>query len=243
MTTPPTHEGFALLRTFQQLFEGRLYKHRDSSLGDLVACQLYEDLIRLGKSSLLTSRVQAKQRVVNLANKTVGKTARRGDGTLGELVPTAVALTEKGFRVARGPVATMEIGTETKILAKAMIKQIDRVIGDLNRQVEEFRRHGGSPICVGIVGVNSAAAYTSYEGERSWPTDGKKHKHPVQEAADAEDRLLRLAKPNFDEFQLLRFRATNVAPFPFTWVNAKETQAEYASILVRLSREYDRRFA
>src|SRR5437667_4046459 len=71
-----------------------------------------------------------------------------------------------------------------------MIKQIDRVIGDLVRQVEEFRKTGGQPICIGFVGVNSAAGYTSYEGEREWPTDGKKHKHPVQEAAEAERHRL-----------------------------------------------------
>lgn len=153
---------YALLRTFQELFDGRKYKHRDSSLGDLVASQLYEDLVALDKSERLTSRVQHHERVVNLANKPTGRIARRGDGTFGELVPAAVAISEKGFLVSRGPVANIEIGTETKILAKAMIKQIDRVIGDLIRQVEEFRSTGGNPICVGIAGINRAPAYTSY---------------------------------------------------------------------------------
>ena len=60
---------FALLRTFRQLFEGTRYKHRDSSLGDLVASQLYEDLVALNKSSKLTARVQSHERVVNLANR------------------------------------------------------------------------------------------------------------------------------------------------------------------------------
>ena len=91
------------------------------------------------------------------------------------------------------------------VSAKAMIKQIDRVIGDLVRQVEEFRKTGGQPICIGFVGVNSAAGYTSYEGEREWPTDGRKHKHPVQEAAEAERRLASRAASAFDEFQILRF--------------------------------------
>ena len=57
------------------------------------------------------------------------------------------AIADEGFSVARGPVATIEIGVETKILAKAMIKQIDRVIGDLIRQTEEFKRRGGRAIC------------------------------------------------------------------------------------------------
>ena len=138
--------------------------------------------------------------------------------------------------------ANIEIGAETKILAKAMIKQIDRVIGDLIRQVEEFRKTGGQPICVGIVGVNFASTYTSYEGDREYPTDGKKHQHPVQEAVDAESRVITQAAPSFDEFQILRFKATNVAPFPFDWVNHEQTAKEYSALLVRLSREYDRRF-
>ena len=65
--------------------------------------------------------------------------------------------------------AADRIRAETKILAKAMIKQIDRVIGDLLRQIEEFRRHGENPICLAIVGVNFAQRYTSFEGKREWP--------------------------------------------------------------------------
>jgi hypothetical protein len=235
-------ESFALLTTFRSLFDGTQYKHRDSSLGDLVASQLYEDLVNLGKSDKLGNRVKAHERVVNLANKTVGRPSRRGDGTFGELVPTAIAITEAGLCVARGEVANIEIGAETKILAKAMIKQIDRVIGDLARQVEEFRKTGGNPICVGIVGLNFAPNYTSYEGAREWPTDGRKHKHPVQEATEAENRLRNRAASSFDEFQILRFRATNVFPFPFEWLDYDQTAKEYGALLVRVSREYDRRF-
>jgi len=153
-----------------------------------------------------------------------------------------VAITEAGLLVARGDVANIEIGAETKILAKAMIKQIDRVIGDLIRQVDEFRKTGGHPICVGLVGVNFAPNYTGYEGKTLWPTDGKKHKHPVQEAEGAGRRLLSRAAPSFDEFQILRFRATNVAPFPFEWEDYDQTAKEYSALLLRVSREYDRRF-
>jgi hypothetical protein len=235
--------GEWLLDAFRGLFEGQKYKHRDSSLGDFVASKLYEDLVGLGKSEKLLQRVQKHERVVNLANKPIGRISRRGDGTFGELVPAAVAITEKGWLVARGPVANIEIGTETKILAKAMIKQIDRVIGDLKRQVEEFRKTGGNPICVGIAGVNYAESYTSYEGEKEWPTDGKKHKHPAQEAPEAERRILQIAAPAFDEFLVLRFRATNVEPFPFGWVDHLKTRHEYSALLLRVSREYDKRFA
>ena len=141
-----SEEKYALLRTFRSLFEGQRYRHRDASLGDLVASQLYEDLVALNKSTKLLDRVQRHERVVNLRDILIGKPSRRGDGTFGELVPAAIAVTEQGLLVARGPVATIEIGAETKILAKAMIKQIDRVIGDLVKQVTHFRTGGGNPI-------------------------------------------------------------------------------------------------
>src|SRR5881392_739283 len=102
-----SQSDFHLLRTFRGIFEGSLYKHRDSSLGDLVASQLYEDLV---------------------------------------------------------------------------------------------------------------------------------------EAAEAERRLISRAAEKFDEFQTLRFRATNVAPFPFEWEDLERTSKEYGALLIRVSREYDRRF-
>src|SRR5437867_2362964 len=142
--------------------------------------------------------------------------------------------------VARGPVATIEIGAETKILAKAMIKQIDRVINDLVNQVNQFKRGGGNPICVAFVGINFAERYVSFEGKKKWPTDGKKYKHPIQEAAQAEQRLKDRVQSPFNEFQILQFRAK---PFPFEWVDLAKTEMEYSSVLTRISREYDRRFA
>jgi len=180
--------------------------------------------------------------VINQRNTTVGKPARRGDGTFGELVPGVVAISNGGFQVSFGPLANIEIGAEVKILAKAMIKQIDRVASDLRNQVQEFKKRGGNPICVGLVGLNFAPHCTSYEGTGKFPTDGKKHKHPIQEAAEAERRLELYAKPHFDEFLFLRFAATNVRPFPFAWVNFETTKLEYSALLTRLSREYDVRF-
>ena len=98
------------------------------------------------------------------------------------------------------------------------------------------------PLTASARQVNCAPTYTSYEGEREWPTDGKKHKHPIQEAAEAECRLISRAAEKFDEFQILRFRATNVAPFPFEWIDLTRTSKEYGALLIRVSREYDRRF-
>jgi hypothetical protein len=231
-----------LLDTFRQLFEGTKYLHRKSNLGDLVAVEFYEDLLAVGKSTKLPTRIAAHDRVINLKNITIGKTARRGDGTLGELVPSAVAIVEKDFVVARGPTANIEIGVEAKILAKAMIKQIDRVIGDLQRQVMMFKKHGGNPICIGFVGVNWSDSYTSYEGRRRFPTDGKRYKHPLQEAADAEARLRKDALPVFDEFLILNFTATNIRPYPFAWKDYGALQLEYNALLTRVGREYDLRF-
>jgi hypothetical protein len=55
------HASFFLLRTFRELFEGTQYKHRNSSLGDLVASQLYEDLVSLNKSPALARRVKTRK--------------------------------------------------------------------------------------------------------------------------------------------------------------------------------------
>jgi hypothetical protein len=235
-------DEYGVLKTFRSLFNGTQYLHRDSSLGDWVASYLYEDLYKLGKSEKLNKRIAAGSRVLNTQNRTVGIARRRGDGTFGELVPSATPIREPKLGVARGPVATIEIGVETKILAKAMIKQIDRVIGDLVRQTEEFKKRGGNPICVGLVGVNFSEVYTSFEGQRAFLTDGRKYKHPIQEARDAISRLEQRARSSFDEFLILRFVATNTPPYPFSWVDEAQVVLEYSALLTRVSREYDRRF-
>jgi hypothetical protein len=162
------------------------YLHRNSSLGDSVAWCSPEDLYALHKSTKLNARIEEKQRVLNVANRLRGIRARRGDATFGEIIPQAVAIDIPGFVVARGPVATVEIGSEVKILAKAMIKQIDRVMTDLPNQKREFGKAGGNPITVGIVGINRADRYVSYERNVAWPTGVPGHKHPIQEAAEAE---------------------------------------------------------
>lgn len=234
--------AYKLLEEFRKLFEGAKYNHRNSTLGDHVASFLFEDLYDLGRSPKFLAVVSSRDRVLNRKNVAVGKQARRGDGTFGVKVPQIVAVTITDHTVALGEVATIEIGAEVKILAKAMIKQIDRVCTDILNQVAEFKKHGGKPICVGIVGINSAKAYTSYEGNKRWPTDGKKHKHPAQEADEAEKRLMSRVQPHFDEFVTLRFRASNTRPYDFAWVNKAQTEKEYAAALVRISREYEARF-
>ena len=246
--------NYRLLDEFRGLFEGKRYQHRDSSRGDWVAYHLYEDLFTINKSHLLVDRIQSHEHVLAVTNKRQGVTARRGDGTFGELVPGVVPSVAPGFLVARGPIANVEIGAEAKILAKAMIKQIDRVITDLTGQVAQFRRGAGTPICVGIVGVNQSPVYTSYEGRVTCPrcgevfalerlTDGKKYLHPIQEAVAAESHLVARVRPAFDEFLVLRFRSTNQAPYPFEWVDYDTTFRDYGAILTRVSRTYDTRFS
>ena len=123
-----------------------------------------------------------------------------------------------------------------------MLKQIDRVISDLNRQVEHFRQGGDDPISVGVVGVNhTLAPYTSYEGSRSYTTDGQSEKHPGQEAPQAKARLLQEVAPTFDEFLLLEFVATNSPPYPFSWLDERGTELDYGAALTRISREVERR--
>jgi hypothetical protein len=233
---------YRLLTEFENLFAGKIYRHRSSTQGDFVAMHLYEDLVDLNRSSKVVGRVQTRDCVISTRNLRQGIKARRGDGTFGEAVPGTPVITDPGYHVARGNVATVEIGAEMKILAKAMIKQIDRVSGDLQKQVPQFKRGAGNPICVALVGINHAPYAIGYEGDRATRTDGKANRHPVQEAADAAQRLMRDVAPLYDEFILLHYMATNDAPYPFSWVNLEKTEADYGAALVRISREYDRRF-
>jgi hypothetical protein len=205
---------------------------------------LYEDLIAIDRSSKLTDAVMnRKERVLNVQNRRRGVAARRGDGTFGEIIPGETAIIDAGYLVAREPIATVEIGIEVKVLAKAMIKQIDRVINDLRNQVAQFKRGGGNPICVAIVGINQADHTIGYEGDRPFPTTGKDgFLHPCQEAPAAERRLRVEAAPEFDEFLLLRFKATNAPPYAFEWADYNDTRLDYAAALSRISARYQQRF-
>ncbi|MGH8501973.1 MAG: hypothetical protein ACREVE_05770 [Gammaproteobacteria bacterium] len=92
---------------------------------------------------------------------------------------------------------------------------------------EEIHRLKRAPYC------------TSYEGDRAFRTDGKRYKHPIDEAQDAEARLLQLASPAFDEFLVLRFEALNEPPFTFSWTNERATLLDYGAILARASQQYE----
>lgn len=201
---------------------------------------LFEDLHAIDRSPRYQDRVESGRSVLNTMNKRHGIKARRGDGSFGEIVPGVDPKRDEGFVVGRGPIATIEIGIEVKILAKAMIKQIDRVVSDLGKQVSHFKSRGGTPITVGIAGINWADHYTSIEKTTLWPTDGKEYKHPIQEAADAERHLRERAAPEFDEFILLHFVATNEEPFSFAWKDEKRTSMDYGAALARISARYEK---
>lgn len=234
--------SYLLLQAFEGIFSGVKYRHRDSSNGDWVAVHLTEDLFELNRSPKFVGRVSAGLSVQNLANKRRGIASRRGDGTLGEIIPGTNASIDPNFKVKRGSIATIEIGVEVKILHKAMIKQIDRVIGDLCKQVQQFRAHGSRPISVAVVGINHAPYTVGYEGQRPYRTGPGVGPHPVAEASEAEKRLLSQANSAFDEFVVLRYSATNEPPYPFAWIDKNSTELDYAAALTRISNEFERRF-
>jgi hypothetical protein len=233
---------YKLLTCFESLFRGQPYLHRNSTLGDQVASYFYEDLHEIKRSAHFNEHVDSGRWVVNARNNAQGIQSRRGDGTFGELVPSQGSSPAQNYAVQRGPVTSVEIGVEVKILHKAMIKQIDRVIGDLRKQVGEFKQSNPDAISLAIVGINHAAYTVGYEGLRLYKTDGRANRHPISEAADAENRILAKARPSYDELLILRYIATNETPFDFAWLDVKDTEANYSAAMLRIARHYDSRF-
>jgi hypothetical protein len=234
--------NYKLLAAFESLFAGVKYLHRNSTHGDHVASFLVDDLHALGRSRKLVQAVDSGDLVLNVRNKTVGRSHRRGDGTFGTAIPGVPGVSVGIYNAQLGEVANIQIGAEVKILAKAMIKQLDRVGTDMENQAAEFRRHGNAPICIGVVAVNYAPVYRSFEGDKEWITDGRRYKHPIQEATEAERRLLTRVRDKFDELIGLRFVATNMDPLAFRWLDEMSTHKEYGAALVRLSALYDKRY-
>jgi hypothetical protein len=235
--------AYRLLTEFERLFEGRVYNHRVSTHGDWVAIHLYEDLYDLGRSQTFRKRVDARTRVITSANRAQGTRSRRGDGTFGEIVPNEQPIIDPGYRVARARTATIEIGLEVKIVAKAMMKQIDRVCSDLRNQHAVFRRIDDRCITVGLVGINHAPEYVSYEGSRRFATTGTHgFVHPAREASAAALALQDEVANTFDYFLILRFTATNSPPYLFQGVDPTGLARDYGAMLVRISKSYDERF-
>jgi hypothetical protein len=227
---------------FKRAFEGVIYRHRDNSIGNKIVEYLYEDL-HAHAGPKLSERIEGHSRVLNPKNESPGIRARHGDGSFGVIVPGFEPIIEEGYRVARGPTATVEIGTEIKIIAKAMSKNIGRTMSVLRDQAKDFKNKSPDAITVGIVGVNHAPEYVSYEGERSYATTGKGDaRHPIQEAPATVERLHRDVESAFDEFLVIRFSATNISPYPFAWVDERATRQQYGAMVARVLSEYERRF-
>ncbi len=233
---------YKALDDFRDLFLGGVYRHRLSTNGDRVAHGLYEDLLNIGRSKKFVSGVTVGSRVVNAANRATGIKARRGDGSFGERLPHVTPQMLPGHAVKRGPIANIEVGVETKILATAIGKQIQERISSLIEQAQAFRRKNSDCICVALVGINYAPHYVAYEGERTTETDGAKYPHPIQQAAKAEAKVRLELKDVFEEVVVLPFIATNKEPFEFDWVNLSAVANEYSAALIRISKEYERRF-
>ena len=107
----------------------------------------------------------------------------------------------------------------------------------------QFRHRGGNPICVAVVGINQAESTVGYEGDRPFPATGKHgFLHPFQEAPEAERRLRAAAAPDFDEFLILPFKATNEPPYQFEWAGDNGTRLDYAAALSRISARCQQRF-
>lgn len=229
-----------ILEEFQRLFKDRRYLHRRSGQGDLVARMFYEDLYALNRSKTFQECVDERHCVVNTSNTVTGKKSRRGDGLFGEALPGSTPELQPGCNVAVGPTANIQVGAEVKIFGKAMVKQIDRVINDLRHQASVFRETNPSAIAIGIVGVNHAEKYVSYEGDRPYPAEGREA--PAREAPRIIERLKNEAKPLYDEFLILPFQATNTDSYPFAWINLPSTEQETNAALLRTLRLYEARF-
>jgi hypothetical protein len=64
---------------------------------------LYEDLIMINRSPKLVDAVMnRRERVLNVQNKRRGVSARRGDGTFGEIIPGETPIADSGYLVPRG---------------------------------------------------------------------------------------------------------------------------------------------
>ncbi len=233
--------NFKLLAAFQALFHGTVYKHRSSTLGNYVASHLYEDLYDHGDSQTFNQRVASGACVVNVSGTTQGVDVRRGDGTFGAVVPGSVSVAVKGFTVRQGSVALTHIGAEFKIIATAHLKQIDRVITDLTNSAATLKEKSAQAITVGFAAVNYSERWTGMEGMRSFPVE-RTPKRALEASDETSRRLLELARPAFDEFILLRFKATNQGGFPFSWLNEAWTAADYGAVLVRIAALYEKRF-
>jgi hypothetical protein len=230
---------FRLLEAFRRTFAGTLYKHRNSTLGNKIGRELFEDLLALLVSARYTEHVERGAGVVNSGGRIHSPRAiRRNDSIFGK-PPAGVSLqARKGsLSIPEGPVAEPRLGCEVKIIAKSQQKQIDRVISDLENFSLRMKSLSRKCINVAIVGVNQESDYVGYEGERAF-RHTLRDQEPVGVMAKLKEQLL----GRYDELLILRFKATNQPPYPFAWVDAHRVELDYGSALTRVGGLYQRRF-
>ncbi|MBI3106809.1 MAG: hypothetical protein HYY95_14775 [Candidatus Rokubacteria bacterium] len=230
---------FRLLEAFRKTFAGTLYKHRDSTLGNKIGRELFEDLLAHELSPRYLQHVDGGLGAANRGGKIhTPKEIRRNDSIFGK-PPAGVDLrpAATGYRVPEGPVAEPRIGCEVKIIAKSQQKQIDRVISDLENFGRRIKTLNKKCINVAVVGVNHESDYVGYEGDRSF-----RHTLRAQEPAAVMTRLKAQLIGIYDELLILRFRATNQPPYPFSWLDVKQTELDYGAALTRVAEIYQQRF-
>ncbi len=230
---------FRLLERFRQTFKGKIYKHRDSSLGNKIGRELFEDLFDHSDSPGYAQHVRTLRGLANRGGRIhTPRAIRRNDSVLGK-PPAGIGSrkTPRGFSVPEGPVAEPRIGCEVKILAKSQLKQIDRVINDLDGFAQRMKSLNRRCINVAIIGVNHEANYVGYEGSRAFRHE-LREQEPKTVIQRIKDQLLR----RYDELLILQFRATNQRPYPFNWLDPRRVELDYGAALTRISELYQRRF-
>lgn len=230
---------FRLLESFKRTFAGAIYKHRDSTLGNRIGRELFEDCLAHQVSHRYGEHARARAVVVNSGGRIhTPKAIRRNDSVLGK-PPAGVRVVpaKAGFSVSEGPVAEPRIGCEVKILAKSQQKQIDRVINDLDGFATRMRSLSRKCINVAIVGVNHEPDYEGHEGQRTFK-DRLKNREPAKVTAKLREELL----GRYDELIILPFKATNQPPYPFSWLSERRVDLDYGAALTRLGELYQQRF-
>jgi hypothetical protein len=183
--------------------------------------------------------VQHGRTVVNRGGKIhTPRAIRRNDSILGR--PPAgftLAPPPPGFSVLEGPVAEPRVGCELKILAKSQLKQIGRVISDLERFADRMKSLNDRCINTAVVGVNYESDYVGWEADRPY-----RHKLTSNEPEIVSARLTEALLDRYDELLILRFRATNQSAYPFSWVQLKQVDLDYGAALTRIGELYQSRF-
>ena len=230
--------NFRLLETFRKIFSGTVYMHRDSTLGNKIGRELFEDLLRHEVSARYKKHVEDGLGVVNRAGKIhTPKDIRRNDSIWGRPPAGATPQIVTGFSVPEGSVAEPRIGCEVKIIAKSQQKQIDRVINDLDGFARRMNQLNKKCINIAVVGINHQPDYEGHEGERTF-VHTLKPQEPQKVMAKLREHLL----ARYDELLILSFRATNMPPYPFEWLDNRQVDLDYGAALARIGEECQRRF-